>query len=163
MSSIFPLDGTDNGIRIESDGSSGGPTHDVAYDDVCIRNSSNPVALDAAFTAAGTPESSSQPSMTNIALRHVRISGGGKFTFDGDAHSARIAAMLDGVQITDDAPYTYEVKHADLTMGPGPTNLRLPAGPDSTGRDSTGNDSTITGTPAEGNPASCADKFVPFP
>jgi polygalacturonase len=96
--------------------------------------------------------------MTEIALHNVRISGGGKFTFNGYARDERIAATLDGVQVTDDAPYSYDVKHADLTLGPGPTNLHLPAGPDSTG-----NDSTIRGTPAEGNPASCADKFVPFP
>ena len=31
------LDGPDNGIRIKSNGSRGGLTHDVVYDDVCIR------------------------------------------------------------------------------------------------------------------------------
>jgi polygalacturonase len=68
-------------------------------------------------------------------------------------HTHRIAATLDGAQITDDAKYTYEVNHADLTLGPGATDLDLPKG----------DDSTITGAPAEGNPASCAGKFVPFP
>jgi len=147
------LDGPDNGIRIKSNGSRGGLTQDVVYDDVCIRNSPNPITLDTAYSAAGTLQGNSPPSMQDITLRNVRISGGGKITFNGYDHSHRIAATLDNVQITDDARYAYQLNHADLTLGPGPTNLHLPAG----------DDSTIKGTPAEGNPASCADQFVPFP
>jgi polygalacturonase len=147
------LDGPDNGIRIKSNGSRGGLTQDVVYDDVCIRNSSNPITLDTAYSAAGTLEGNSPPSMKDVTLHNVRVSGGGKITFNGYSHDDRIAATLDDVQITDDAKYTYEVKHADLTLGPGPTNLKLPAG----------EDSTIKGTSAEGTPASCAEKFVPFP
>ncbi len=147
------LDGPDNGIRIKSNGSRGGLTEDVVYDDVCIRNSPNPITLDTAYSAAGTLEGNSPPTMSGITLHNVRVSGGGKITFNGYDHTHRIAAALDGVQIVDQASYTYEVNHADLTLGPGATNLELPAG----------EDSTIKGTPAEGNPASCADKFVPFP
>ena len=152
------LDGPDNGIRIKSNGSRGGLTQDVIYDDVCIRNSPNPITLDTAYTAAGTLQGSSPPTMRDITLHNVRVSGGGKITFNGYDPTHRIAATLDGVQITDEAKYTYEVNHADLTLGPGPTNLELPAG-----HDLTANDSTIKGTSAEGNPASCAEKFVPFP
>jgi polygalacturonase len=147
------LDGPDNGIRIKSNGSRGGLTQDVVYDDICIRNSPNPITLDTAYTAAGTLEGNSPPTMKDITLHNVRVSGGGKITFNGYAKDYRIAATLNGVQITDDAKYSYELKHADLTLGPEPTNLQLPAG----------EDSTIKGTPAEGSPASCADKFVPFP
>jgi polygalacturonase len=152
------LDGPDNGIRIKSNGSRGGLTQDVVYDDVCIRNSPNPITLDTAYSAAGTLQGDSLPTMREITLRNVRLSGGGKITFNGYDQTHRIAATLDGVQIVDDANYTYELRHADLTLGPGPTNLQLPASPDLTK-----DDSTIKGTPAEGNPASCADKFVPFP
>ena len=147
------LDGPDNGIRIKSNGSRGGLTEDVVYDDVCIRNSPNPITLDTAYSANGPLQGNSPPTMRDITLHNVRVSGGGKITFNGYDHDHRIAARLDDVQITDDAKYAYEVKHADLTLGPGPTNVQLPAG----------EDSTIKGTPAEGNPASCADKFVPFP
>jgi polygalacturonase len=91
--------------------------------------------------------------MRDITLHNVRVSGGGKITFNGYSKDYRIAATLDGVQITDDAKYTYDLHHADLTLGPEATNLQLPAG----------EDSTIKGSPAEGNPASCAEKFVPFP
>jgi polygalacturonase len=147
------LDGPDNGIRIKSNGSRGGLTEDVVYDDVCIRNSPNPITLDTAYSANGPLQGDSPPSMRNITLHNVRVSGGGKITFNAYDHTHRIAATLDGVQITDQGNYTYEVVHADLTLGPTPTNLNLPAG----------DDSTISGKPTEGDPASCADKFVPFP
>jgi polygalacturonase len=147
------LDGTDAGIRIKSNGSRGGLTQDVVYDDLCIRNSPNPITLDTAYSANGPLQGNSPPTMRDITLHNVRVSGGGKVTFNGYGHDYRIAATLNGVQITDQAKYTYQVDHADVTLGPEPTNLQLPAG----------EDSTIKGTPAEGNPASCADKFVPFP
>jgi polygalacturonase len=147
------LDGPDNGIRIKSNGSRGGLTHDVLYDDVCIRNSPNPITLDTAYSANGPLQGDSPPTMKDITLHNVRVSGGGKITFNGYTKDYRIAAKLDGVQITDDAKYTYDLHHADITLGPGATNLQLPAG----------EDSTIQGTPAEGNPASCEEKFVPFP
>ncbi len=147
------LDGPDNGIRIKSNGSRGGLTQDVVYDDVCIRNSPNPITLDTAYSANGPLQGSSPPTMRDITLHNVRVSGGGKITFNGYDSTHRIAAALDGVQITDEAKYTYELSHADITLGPGATNLQLPAG----------TDSTINGSPAEGNPASCAEKFVPFP
>jgi polygalacturonase len=152
------LDGPDNGIRIKSNGSRGGLTEDVVYDDVCIRNSPNPITLDTAYSANGPLQGDSPPSMRDITLHNVRVSGGGKITFNAYDHTHRIAATLDGVQITDQGAYTYELNHADLTLGPGPTNLSLPAGPDLTNKDS-----TISGKAAEGDPASCADKFVPFP
>ncbi len=152
------LDGPDDGIRIKSNGSRGGLTQDVVYDDVCIRNSPNPITLDTAYSANGPLQGDSPPTMRDITLHNVRVSGGGKFTFNGYDPTHRIAAALDGVQITDEAKYTYELNHADLTLGPDPTNLALPAG-----SDLTSDDSTISGKPAEGDPASCAEKFVPFP
>jgi len=147
------LDGPDNGIRIKSNGSRGGLTEDVVYDDVCVRNSPNPITLDTAYSANGPLQGNSPPSMRDITLHNVRVSGGGKITINGYAHDYRIAATFNGVQITDDAKYTYVMDHADITLGPEPTNLQLPVG----------EDSTVKGTPAEGNPASCAEKFVPFP
>jgi polygalacturonase len=47
------LDGPDNGIRIKSNGSRGGLVHDVVYDDVCVRDSPNPITFDTGYTAAG--------------------------------------------------------------------------------------------------------------
>jgi polygalacturonase len=145
------LDGPDNGIRIKSNGSRGGLTHEVIYDDVCIRNSPNPITLDTGYTAAGTLKGNSPPTMRDITMHNVRVSGGGKFSFNGYARDERIAALLDNVQITDESNYTYSLAHADLTLRS--TNLQFPSG----------DDSTVQGAVAENNPASCRDKFVPFP
>ena len=147
------LDGPDNGIRIKSNGSRGGLVHDVVYDDVCVRDSPNPITLDTGYTAAGTVEGNSPPSMRDIRLHHVRVSGGGKISFNGYAKDYRVGAILDDVLLTDAGTYTYSIHHADIALGPGPVNLKLERGVDS----------TLQGTPGKGTAASCADKFVPFP
>jgi polygalacturonase len=147
------LDRPDNGIRIKSNASRGGLVHDVVYDDICIRNSPNPITFDTGYTAAGTLKGNSLPVFRDIALHNVRISGGGKFSFNGYDHDHRIAATLDGVLITDAGPYTYSLQHADITLGPGPVNLKL----------ADGIDSTVQGSAGHGMPGSCAEKFVPFP
>ena len=147
------LDGPDNGIRIKSNGSRGGLTEDVVYDDVCIRNSPNPLMLDTGYSAAGTLKGDHPPSMRAITLHNVRVSGGGKISFNGYESTHRIAAALDAVQLTDQAAYTYALNHADISLGPGATNLQLPKG----------DDATVTGTPAAAASASCQEKFVAFP
>lgn len=147
------LDGPDNGIRIKSNASRGGLVHDVIYDDVCVRNSPNPIILDTGYTAAGTLQGNSLPTYRDITLHNVRLSGGGKISFNGYSQDHRIGATLDDVLITDKAEYKYSLRHADLKIGPGAVNLNLPAGVDS----------TISGKAGQGSPASCAEKFVPFP
>jgi polygalacturonase len=147
------LDGTDSGIRIKSTGARGGLVHDIVYDGICIRNSGRPLDITAAYAAKGN----SPPTFRDIILHNVSISGGGKILFDGYDHDHRAQLSLDGVFLTDEAhppvPYTYTFDHADITFGPGGSNLQLP----------TGDDATITGSPAAGTPYSCADRFVPFP
>ncbi|CAN5730230.1 glycoside hydrolase family 28 protein [soil metagenome] len=149
------LDGPDSGIRIKSNGSRGGLVHDVVYDDICIRNSARPIDLAASYSAAGTLQGNSPPTFRDITLHNVRVSGGGKILFDAYDKDHRIAARLDNVLLTDAATkkYTYTVNHADITLGPGVSNLAIPSG----------SDTTLSGTPAEGSTASCAEKFVPFP
>lgn len=151
--SDLSLDGPDNGIRIKSNGSRGGLVHDVVYDDVCVRDSPNPITLDTGYTAAGTVEGNSPPTMRDIMLHNVRISGGGKISFNGYTKDYRVGVILDDVQLTDAPTYTYSIHHADIALGPGPSNLKFASGVDS----------TLQGTPGKGAAASCADKFVPFP
>jgi polygalacturonase len=146
------LDGPDNGIRIKSNAARGGLVHDVSYDDVCIRNSPNALYFDTAYSANGPIEGTKFPEFVDINLHNVRVSGGGKLSFNGYSKEHRLAVNLDGVSI-DNASYKYTVQHADLKLGPGPVNLKL----------DTGNDNHITGTPAAGSLPSCVDKFVPFP
>jgi polygalacturonase len=146
------LDGPDNGIRIKSNGSRGGLVHDVLYDDICVRDSPNPITLDTGYTAAGTVEGNSPPTMRDITLHNVRISGGGKISFNGYAKEYRVGVTLDNVLLTDPASYSYSIHHADLVLGSGPANLKL----------SGGVDSTLQGTPGKGAAESCTSKFVPF-
>jgi polygalacturonase len=147
------LDGPDNGIRIKSNGSRGGLVHDVVYDDVCVRDSPNPITLDTGYTAAGTVEGNSPPTMRDITLHNVRVSGGGKISFNGYAKEYRVGVTLDDVLLTDSATYSYSIHHADVALGPGAANLKIVGGVDS----------TLQGTPGKGTAASCSDKFVPFP
>ncbi len=147
------LDGPDNGIRIKSNGSRGGLTQDVVYDDVCIRNSPNPITLDTAYTAAGTLQGNSPPTMRDITLHNVRVSGGGKFTFNGYDHTHRIAATLDGVQITDDSEIHLRSESRRPDARPGTDEPATASG-------RRFHDQREAG---RRNPASCAEKFVPFP
>ena len=133
--------------------SRGGLVHDVVYDDVCIRNSPNPITLDTGYTAAGTLQGNSLPTYRDITLHNVRVSGGGKISFNGYSQDHRVGVTLDNVLITDKADYKYSLRHADIKIGPGPVNLQLTGGIDS----------TLSGKAGKGSPASCTDKFVPFP
>ena len=152
------LDGPDSGIRIKSMGTRGGLVHDAVYDDICIRNSGRPIDITMAYAANGPVKGPSPPTFRDITLHNVRVSGGGKILFDGYDHEHRAQILLDGVYLTDagksSTPYTYTFDYADVTYGPGGSNLQFPT---------PATDVTITGKPSEGKPASCAAKFVPFP
>jgi polygalacturonase len=147
----------DSGIRIKSMGTKGGLVHDIVYEDVCIRNSGRPLDITAAYTANGPVKGNSPPTFRDITLHNVSVSGGGKILFDGYDHDHRAQINLDGVFRTDSARppvrYAYTFDNADVTFGPGGSNLQLPIG----------TDATTTGTPGKGTPYSCADRFVPFP
>jgi polygalacturonase len=152
--SDLTLDGTDSGIRIKSTGARGGLVHDIVYDDICIRNSGRPLDITAAYAANGPVKGDSPPTFRDITFHNVSISGGGQILFDGYDHDHRVQAVLDGVFTTDAANlYKYTFDHADLTVGPGGTNLN--PGP--------GNDASFTGASTTGKPNSCLDRFVPFP
>ena len=45
------MDGGDNAIRIKSNSTRGGLVHDVVYEDVCIRNVTNPILMDTHYSA----------------------------------------------------------------------------------------------------------------
>jgi len=155
--SDLTLDGTDSGIRIKSMGTRGGLVHDIVYDGICIRNSGRPLDITAAYAANGPVKGNSPPAFRDITLRNVSISGGGHMLFDGYDHDHRAQVNLDGVFLTDsmhpDTPYSYTFDNADVVFGPRGSNIRLPAG----------TDTTISGSPTKGAPYSCVDRFVPFP
>jgi polygalacturonase len=146
------LDGPDNGIRIKSNASRGGLVEDVVYEDVCIRDSKNPIFFDTTYTFPGKAVGII-PVYQDITLRDVRIAGGGRIQLNGFDTTHRIGVRLDGVVTLDgEKAYKASAIHTDLTLGPGPVNLVF-----------TGDDSTVTGKAGSGRAEGCGGKFVGFP
>ena len=54
----------------------------MVYDDVCIRNSPNPILMDTHYSF-NTPLHGLVPDFREITLHNVRIAGKGKITLDG--------------------------------------------------------------------------------
>ena len=94
------IDGADNGIRIKSNSSRGGLVHDVVYEDVCIRDTKNPIFMDTNYSYRGTA-TDKLPVFQDIVLRDVRIDGAGKITLDGFDEAHRLGMAFDNVYFTD--------------------------------------------------------------
>ncbi len=149
------LDGTTSGIRIKSNPTRGGLVEGAQYDDICIRGAKNPIFLTTSYNWPGG-KPNQLPVYQDILLHNVRISGGGKILIEGLDATHRIGIQLDGVTLTDGASaYTVSMKHADVTLGPGPVNIPLVP--------LAGDDSTVKGKPGDRLLAGCSEKFVPFP
>jgi polygalacturonase len=145
------IDGADNGIRIKSNASRGGLVHDVVYEDVCIRNTKNPIFMDSNY-AFSSPVRDKLPTFSDIMLRNVRVLDGGKITLDGYDAMHRLGIAFDNVVLDNPTATKISAKHADIKLGPGPVTFRP-----------SGEDVTVTGQAGPGAQNSCTDKFVPFP
>ena len=146
------IDGADNGIRIKSNSTRGGLVHDIVYEDVCIRNTKNPIYMDTHYTATVGSEQGRIPVFQDITLRNVRIFGDGRLMLDGFDAIHPLKMTFDNVMLDTPASIKTTASYTTLTLGPGPVNLR----PEGEGV-------TVSGSPAAGSPNSCAGKFVPFP
>jgi polygalacturonase len=122
------IEGADNGIRIKSNSSRGGLVHDVVYENVCIKDTTNPIYMDSNYSYRGTA-TDKIPVFTDIVLRNVQIIGGGKITLDGFDALHRLGMVFDNVTLNDPTATRISADHADFTLGPGPVNFR-PAGED---------------------------------
>ena len=149
--SDLTIDGADNGLRIKSNVSRGGLVHDVVYEDVCIRNTKNPIYMDPSYSAAPITTKSKPPTFTDITLRNVRVTDGGKITLRGLDKDHRLGMILDGVAIGTTGT-KYDAAHADFQLGPGPVNFH----PE-------GEDLNFTGKSGSGQVPSCDGKFVARP
>jgi polygalacturonase len=149
--SDLSIDGADNGLRIKSNSFKGGLVHDIVYEDVCIRDTKNPIYMDSDYEHQGH-DGKLLPKFTGIVLRNVRISGAGKLTLDGYDAAHRLAMQFDNVTLADASKIKINAELADLTLGPGAVNFR----PE-------GNQVQLLGTPGTGKAESCAEKLVPFP
>jgi polygalacturonase len=145
------IDGADNGIRIKSNSSRGGLVRDVVYEDVCIRDTKNPIYMDSNYSFRGTA-TDKFPVFTGIVLRNVRILGAGKITLDGFDAAHRLGMTFDNVHLDTPAAVNVTASHGDFSLGPGPVNFR-PAG----------EDVTVAAGAGQGSANSCAEKFVPIP
>lgn len=145
------IDGADNGIRIKSNSSRGGLVGDVVYEDVCIRDTKNPIMMDSNYSYYGKNRDK-LPTFTDIILRNVRVLSPGKITLDGYDATHRLGMTFDGVWLDDPASVKMAAHHADLTFASGAANF-LPAG----------EDVQVFGKPGTGKPSACEDKFVAMP
>ncbi len=150
--SDLSIDGADNGLRIKSNITRGGLVHDVVFEDVCIRDTANPIFMDTAYSAHVSPEDNKPPVYRDITVRKVRVEGGGKVTIEGldDAH--RVGIQFDNVVFDDPAQIKIAAKNADVKVGPGPFNLKI-----------TGSGVTVSGSPGQAPANACTGKFVDFP
>jgi len=145
------IDGADNGIRIKSDRSRGGLVHDVAYHDVCIRDTKNPLFFTPLYTRLG---GNLIPEYRDITLSDVHILTAGTYTFLGADAEHKLQLTLDNVFAEDQAHSKMMSNDAAITVGPRKGNLE-PAG----------DDVTVTAMPnaTAGTPLNCEGRFVPFP
>jgi polygalacturonase len=150
--SDLSIDGADNGIRIKSNITRGGLVENIRYDDVCIRDTENPIYMDTNYSAHASEASNKFPIFRGIMLHNVTIEGDGKVTLEGYDAEHRLGMQFDNVVFGDPQQIKISAKHADLRPGPGAFNLQL-----------SGDDVNVLGTPGKAARNACSGKFVDFP
>ncbi len=150
--SDLSIDGADNGLRIKSNITRGGLVHDVVFEDVCIRDTANPILMDTNYSASVGQQDTHPPVFRDITVRNLRVEGGGKVTLEGLDETHRLGIQFDGVVFDDPAAIQVSARHADIRIGPGAFNLQV-----------TGPDVTVSGRAGKSATNACTDKFVAFP
>jgi polygalacturonase len=150
--SDLTLDGTDNGIRIKSDRSRGGLVNDVHYENVCIRNVTNPVVITPWYT---TFAGKKLPLYRNIVLKDVHSVTSGWSTVRGLDAENKLDVTFDNVSVEGLKPGEIMAQDADVKVGPRRGNF-VPSGDD------------VAVSYAEGKaenaaPLNCDGRFVPYP
>lgn len=144
------IDGADNGIRVKSNSTKGGFVRKVSYDDICIRNTKNPIVIDPFYS---TERGTLVPNFDDITLKNVRVLTPGRITILGtdDYHRSRV--RFDGVQVDGYQPKLLRASHARISIGPGGLSFTP-----------TGDDVEIAGKTGSATAPRCDEsRFVPFP
>jgi len=143
------IDGADNGLRIKSNPTRGGLVHDVAYHDVCIRDTKNPIVMETTYEQqnAGTLV----PRFEDIVLNNVRVLGGGKIKVEGFDAAHPLTMTFDGVELNGTRQQDIRVAHARIATGPGQVNFIF-----------AGDDVEMVRLAGDHKVPSCAGRFVPF-
>jgi polygalacturonase len=145
------IDGATNGIRIKSDPSRGGLVQDIEYENVCIRNVTNPIVLTPHYTDFS---GDLLPEYRDITLRNVHILTPGEYTFAGLDAQHRLGVTLDNVfadGLNDSHVFS---EYADITLGAARGNLD-PQGPNVSVARMPGGHAGLA--------LSCAARFAPLP
>lgn len=145
------IEGATNGIRIKSDPSRGGLVQDIKYEDVCIRNVTNPIVLTSHYTNF---PGELLPEYRDITLRHVHILTPGEYIFAGLDPQHSLGVNLDDVFADDLNDSHVLAENAGISVGPARGNLE-PHGPN-----------VQVALAADGRPGMairCGTRFVAFP
>jgi polygalacturonase len=145
------IDGAQNGIRIKSDPSRGGLVQDVTYENVCIRDVTNPIVLTPHYTNF---PGELLPEYRDIELRNVHVLTPGEYVFAGLDPQHELGVRLDNVFADNLGESHVMAQDARVTIGMELGNV-VPRG----------TNVTVGRTPSShpGVPLSCARRFVPFP
>lgn len=154
-------DHTTSGIRIKSNVTRGGPVHDLLYQNICMRDVKIPIAISPYYTNQ-TTEPYEDPKYTGdripdykaITIRNVVSMTPGDVLIAGLSDAHRTEVTLDGVTIQGVSAAQVHGHFADVTIGPGGTNLDL----------SRADFKVVAATGGARGPAvtSCEGKFVPM-
>ena len=149
--SDLSIDGADNGIRIKSNSNKGGLVKDIVYEDICIRDTKNPIYMDSDYEHGGR-DGKLLPQFTGIVLRNVHIEGGGKLTLNGFDAAHKLGMLFDNVTIADMGKLKVISEHADLTFAGGSTDFHP-----------TGDDVHAMAGGGQAKANACKEMLVPFP
>ncbi len=150
--SDLSIDGSDNGLRIKSNITRGGEVKDVVFEDICIRDTPNPILMDTSYTAHASKESNRIPFFHDIVVRNVAVGGPGRVTLDGYDAAHPVGIQFDNVVFDEPGKIKVAAHNADVRIGPGAFPLKIE-----------GDHVRVTGTPGTSSPNSCGGKFIDFP
>lgn len=123
-------DHTTSGIRIKSNVTRGGLVHDLVYQNICMRDVKNPIAISPYYTNQ-TTEGFEDPHYTGnripdykaITIRNVEDTTSGDVLIAGIGDAHRTEVTLDGVKIDGIASGQVHGRFATVALGSGGTNL----------------------------------------
>ncbi|MBZ5534485.1 MAG: hypothetical protein LAO31_00900 [Acidobacteriia bacterium] len=144
------IDGADNGIRIKSDRSRGGLVRDVTYENVCMRNVTNPIVLNTRYT---TFPGNLLPLYRDILLKNVHSVTPGAILLLGLDEQHRMGVGLDNVTVDGLRGDDIRAEHAEVRVGPRRGNV-----------EPRGNDVSMSSAGVEpAVPVDCGNSFPAFP
>ncbi len=148
------IDHTQNGIRIKSDPSRGGLVQQIIYQNICIRNATNPIVITPHYTDfAGNR----LPIYQDVTLRNVDVLTPGNYIFSGLDAQHKLGLTLDNVFAQGLDRSHVQALNAAIIIGPQLGNL-IPQGQDVTTTQAPG---AQHGEPSA-QPISCPAALEPF-